>query len=87
LQGGDKPLLPCVAVRPLRALCWVQGCTGMHVGLVNEDHAFDLLAGVLFSTPCGWGVHLEPACVRVCETNNLEVLPMYGGDGSSRRLV
>ena len=25
LQGGDDPLLPCIAVRALRALCWVQG--------------------------------------------------------------
>ena len=59
----------------------------MHAGLVNEDHTFALLVGVLFGTQCGWNVHPEPACFRVCETNNLESLPLYGGVCSCRRLV
>ncbi len=25
MKGGDELLLPCIAVRPLRALGWVQG--------------------------------------------------------------
>ena len=58
----------------------------MHVGLVDEDHAFALLAAVMFATRCGWNVHPEPTCVRVCEIDNLEGLFLYGDDGSCRRL-
>ncbi len=48
MQGGDEPYLPCIAVRPLRALCWVQERACVQTSLVNKDHAFTLHVGSCF---------------------------------------
>ena len=59
----------------------------MHIGLVYEDHAFALHGGVLFPSRRGMLVHSESACVVVCEAGNLEIMHVYGCNGSCRCLV
>ena len=54
----------------------------MHVGLVYEDHESALHEGILFPSRCGLLVHSESAYMSVCEADNLEILLVYGSDGS-----
>jgi hypothetical protein len=59
----------------------------VHVGLVYNDHAVDLHGGILFPSRCGLIFHSESAYLSVCEANNLEILSVYGSDGSCNCLV